>query len=128
MGSPPTLDPSPTRAPATDRQVPDGPVELLEHLQTPASRGGHEFAGQPVHQLADRLGGDLSTLHDSRKPSRPRASEIGAPDADPILPDPADSPDPAVPAQEPALHLLGGIWTTSPTCGFQLTRARTQER
>jgi hypothetical protein len=35
---------------------------------------------------------------------------------------------PAVPAQEPALHLLGGIWIAScPTCGYQLI-ARTQER
>jgi hypothetical protein len=39
------------------------------------------------------------------------------------------TPAPAVPAQEPALHLLGGIWVAScPTCGFQLTTARTQER
>ena len=39
------------------------------------------------------------------------------------------APIPAVPAQEPALHLLGGIWIAScPTCGFQLTTARTQER
>jgi hypothetical protein len=38
-------------------------------------------------------------------------------------------PAPAVLAQEPALHLLGGIWIAScPTCGFQLTTARTQER
>lgn len=30
---------------------------------------------------------------------------------------------------EPALHLLGGIWVAScPTCGFQLTTARTQKR
>jgi hypothetical protein len=36
--------------------------------------------------------------------------------------------DPA-PAPEPALHLLGGIWTAScPTCGYQLATARTQER
>jgi hypothetical protein len=28
-----------------------------------------------------------------------------------------------------ALHLLGGIWIAScPTCGYQLTTARTQER
>jgi hypothetical protein len=33
------------------------------------------------------------------------------------------------PGQEPALHLLGGIWIAScPTCGYQLTTARTQER
>jgi NAD-dependent SIR2 family protein deacetylase len=39
------------------------------------------------------------------------------------------TPTPAVPAQEPALHLLGGIWIAScPTCGFQFTTARTQER
>jgi NAD-dependent SIR2 family protein deacetylase len=39
------------------------------------------------------------------------------------------TPAPTVPAQEPALHLLGGIWIAScPTCGFQLTTARTQER
>jgi hypothetical protein len=36
--------------------------------------------------------------------------------------------DPA-PAPEPNLHLLGGMWVVScPTCGLQLTRARTQER
>jgi hypothetical protein len=36
--------------------------------------------------------------------------------------------DPA-PVPEPALHLLGGIWIAScPTCGYQLTTARTQER
>ena len=30
---------------------------------------------------------------------------------------------------EPALHLLGGIWIAScPTCGYQLTTARTQQR
>jgi hypothetical protein len=30
---------------------------------------------------------------------------------------------------EPALHLLGGIWIAScPTCGWQLTTARTQVR
>jgi hypothetical protein len=39
------------------------------------------------------------------------------------------TPTPAVPAQGPALHLVGGIWIAScPTCGFQLTTARTQER
>ncbi len=39
------------------------------------------------------------------------------------------TPAPAVPAQEPALHLLGGIWIAScPSCGYQLTTARTQER
>jgi len=30
---------------------------------------------------------------------------------------------------EPALHLLAGLWVAScPTCGFQLTSARTQQR
>jgi hypothetical protein len=33
------------------------------------------------------------------------------------------------PTAEPALHLLGGIWVAScPTCGYQLTTARTQQR
>jgi NAD-dependent SIR2 family protein deacetylase len=33
------------------------------------------------------------------------------------------------PMPAPALHLLGGIWIAScPTCGFQLTTARTQVR
>ncbi len=39
------------------------------------------------------------------------------------------APTPAVPAAEPALHLLGGIWIAScPTCGYQLTTAQTQQR
>ena len=39
------------------------------------------------------------------------------------------TPASAAPAQEPALHLLGGIWTAScPSCGYQLTTARTQQR
>ena len=38
-------------------------------------------------------------------------------------------PGPSRSAQEPALHLLGGIWIAScPTCGYQLTTARTQQR
>jgi NAD-dependent SIR2 family protein deacetylase len=37
-------------------------------------------------------------------------------------------PDPA-PTPEPALHLLGSVWVAScPTCGYQLTSARTQQR
>ena len=41
---------------------------------------------------------------------------------------PTQPPTPTVPSP-PALHLLGGIWIAScPTCGFQLTTARTQER
>jgi predicted RNA-binding Zn-ribbon protein involved in translation (DUF1610 family) len=48
-----------------------------------------------------------------------------------------DSPTPASPPLEvlegnelgPALHLLAGVWVAScPTCGFQLTSARSQER
>jgi hypothetical protein len=32
------------------------------------------------------------------------------------------------PAPEPALHLLAGLWVAScPTCGYQLTTARSQE-
>ena len=39
------------------------------------------------------------------------------------------TPASAAPVQEPALHLLGGIWIAScPSCGYQLTTARTQER
>jgi len=39
------------------------------------------------------------------------------------------TPAPAVPTQEPALHLLGGIWIASfLTCSYQLTTARTQQR
>jgi hypothetical protein len=64
MGSPPTLDPTPTRPPATDRNRLDGQAELRAHLQTQASRGGHDFTDQPVDQFAVVIGGDLSTLHD----------------------------------------------------------------
>jgi hypothetical protein len=39
------------------------------------------------------------------------------------------SPTPAIPTSEPALHLLRSVWVAScPTCGFQLTSARTQAR
>ena len=39
------------------------------------------------------------------------------------------TPTPTAPTQEPALHLFGGIWVAScPTCGYQLTTARTQQR
>ena len=42
---------------------------------------------------------------------------------------PAPPAPPSRPTPEPALHLLGGIWIAScPTCGFQLTTARTQQR
>jgi hypothetical protein len=62
MGSPPTLDPGPTRPPDPHRQaVADG--ELLAHLQTPAALGGHEFADWPVDQIAGGFGGDLDARH-----------------------------------------------------------------
>jgi len=33
------------------------------------------------------------------------------------------------PAPGPALHLLAGLWVAScPTCGYQLTSARSQQR
>jgi hypothetical protein len=53
---------------------------------------------------------------------------------------PSDSPTPVspflerpgrdpAPAPGPALHLLAGLWVAScPTCGYQLTSARTQQR
>jgi hypothetical protein len=47
MGSQPTLDPAPTTPPDTGHHDPDGRVELLEHLQTPAAFGGHEFGDGP---------------------------------------------------------------------------------
>jgi hypothetical protein len=63
MGSPPTLDPTPTRPPATDRDAVAGDGKLLEHLQTPAAFGGHEFGNWPVDQIANGFGGDLDTRH-----------------------------------------------------------------
>jgi hypothetical protein len=63
MGSPPTLDPGPTRPPATDRDAVDRDQELLEHLQTPAAFGGHEFGEWPEDQIASGFGGDLDARH-----------------------------------------------------------------
>jgi hypothetical protein len=67
MGSPPTLDPAPTRPPEVDQQqqrdAPDGRDELLAHLQTPAARGGHEFGDWPLDQIANGFAGDLSVRH-----------------------------------------------------------------
>jgi hypothetical protein len=68
MGSPPTLDSTWSRPPDLDRpdqdhEVPDGHEELLQHLQTPAARGGHEFGDWPVHQIASGFGGDLDARH-----------------------------------------------------------------
>ena len=63
MGSPPTLDPGPTRPPDPDRQAVASDGELLEHLQTPAAVGGHEFADWPLDQIAGGFGGDLDARH-----------------------------------------------------------------
>jgi hypothetical protein len=67
MGSQPTLDPAPTRPPETGQQqhhdTRNGRDELLEHLQTPAARGGHEFGDWPVHQIANGFAGDLDARH-----------------------------------------------------------------
>jgi hypothetical protein len=63
MGSQETLDPTPTRSPDTDRHPPDSHAELLEHLQTPAAFGGHEFGDWPEGQIANGFGGDLHARH-----------------------------------------------------------------
>jgi hypothetical protein len=63
MGSPPTLDPGPTRPPDPHRQADAGDGELLEHLQTPAAIGGHEFADWHVDQIAGGFDGDLDARH-----------------------------------------------------------------
>src|SRR5215217_5187540 len=66
MGSQPTLDPGPTRPPDTtdpDRTILDGRAELLDHLQTPAAWGGHEFGNWPLDQIANGFGGDLAARH-----------------------------------------------------------------
>ena len=68
MGSPPTLDPTPSHPPDLDQPdqdpaVADGHEELLAHLQTPAAWGGHEFGEWPVHQIANGFGGDLDARH-----------------------------------------------------------------
>jgi hypothetical protein len=67
MGSHPTLDPTPTRPPDTGHQqhraTKNGRDELLEHLQTPAAFGGHEFGDWPVDQIANGFGGDLDARH-----------------------------------------------------------------
>jgi hypothetical protein len=63
MGSPPTLDPGPTRPPDPTCQAVAGDRELLEHLQTPAAFGGDEFADWPLDQIASGFGGDLEVRH-----------------------------------------------------------------
>jgi hypothetical protein len=63
MGSPPTLDPGPVRPPDPTRQAVADDGELLEHLQTPAAFGGHEFQEWPVDEIANGFGGDLDARH-----------------------------------------------------------------
>jgi hypothetical protein len=63
MGSPPTLDPGPTRPPDPTRQADADDSELLDHLQTPAAVGGHEFGDWPLDQIAGSFGGDLDARH-----------------------------------------------------------------
>jgi hypothetical protein len=68
MGSPPTLDPAPTRPPDTGQQqhrddTLEDHRELLAHLQTPAAWGGHEFGDWPVDQIANGFGGELAARH-----------------------------------------------------------------
>ena len=68
MGSPPTLDPAPTRPPDTGQQqhrddTLEDHRELLAHLQTPAAWGGHEFGDWPLDQIANGFGGDLAARH-----------------------------------------------------------------
>jgi hypothetical protein len=64
MGSQPTLDPAPTKPPDSPERDPlEGRAELLDHLQTPAARGGHEFGGWPLDQIANGFGGDLDARH-----------------------------------------------------------------
>ena len=67
MGSQSTLDPAPTKPPDTGHQqhrdTQNGRDELLEHLQTPAARGGHEFGDWPIDQIAGGFGNDLDARH-----------------------------------------------------------------
>jgi hypothetical protein len=68
MGSPPTLDPALIRLPEIDQEqhrdaLEEGRAELLEHLQTPAALGGHEFGDWPVEDIANGFAGDLDARH-----------------------------------------------------------------
>jgi hypothetical protein len=63
MGSPPTLDPNLSRPPDPNRHPTEGRDGLLEHLQTPAILGGHEFGDLPADQIASGFGGDLAARH-----------------------------------------------------------------
>src|SRR5512133_497652 len=62
MGSPPPLAPTPTRPPHID-PAPERRAELVDHLQTPAAFGGHEFGDWPIDQIANGFGGDLDARH-----------------------------------------------------------------
>jgi hypothetical protein len=68
MGSPPTVTSTPDQLPELDRPEEDRELqarhpELLEHMQTPAALGGHEFQEWPPHQIANGFGGDLEGRH-----------------------------------------------------------------
>jgi hypothetical protein len=68
MGSPPTVDPTALDLPELDRPEDDRELqarhlELLDHLQTPAALGGHEFQDWPPHQIINGFGGDLQARH-----------------------------------------------------------------
>jgi hypothetical protein len=63
MGSQPTLDPTQTRPPDPNHHLADSGMELLEHLQTSAAWGGHEFGDWPLDQIANGFGGDLHARH-----------------------------------------------------------------
>jgi hypothetical protein len=67
MSSQPTLDPAPTWPPDPSQEQHRDPlagrVELLEHLQTPAAWGGHEFGDWPPDQIANGFAGDLAARH-----------------------------------------------------------------
>jgi hypothetical protein len=63
MGSHPTLDPTLNQPPDTDRDPTEGRDGLLEHLQTPAILGGHEFQDWPPDQITGGFGGDLHARH-----------------------------------------------------------------
>jgi hypothetical protein len=67
MGSQETLDAAPTRPPDPGQQqhhdAREDHGELLEHLQTPAAWGGHEFGDCPPDQIANGFGGDLHARH-----------------------------------------------------------------
>ena len=68
MGSSPTVTSTPDQLPELDRPEEDRGLqqrqtELLEHVQTPAALGGHEFQQWPPHQIANGFGGDLDARH-----------------------------------------------------------------